>query len=122
LYHPGDPDHLPAAGLKKLREIAEDIPVFLVRLRLGWPERVLRKVAGEELTPDRLEAAHNAYATAFRTRGQVHLVVVSREALREPPPELPRPPRRGRPQEEFSTPAPKVRKRKRGKRARARRS
>ncbi|SMB85890.1 hypothetical protein [Deinococcus hopiensis] len=120
LYHPGNPDHLPPAGLALLKQIALDLPVYVVRLLQHWPHSVLSRVPHTWLREGALIENVMAYAVAFERDGQAHLEVVAVSPLQRPPPSIPKPPRQRR-NPEHSTPVPLVRKRKRGKRAKSHR-
>lgn len=81
-YAPGEGERTPEAGIELLREVARDIPVSLVRLEGGRPEREMRLVKSTEISAGKLIPKVTAYAVAFKLRGVLHLIVVSRSALR----------------------------------------
>ena len=85
LYHSlGGASHTTADGIKLLRRISPDIPVYLVRLEAGFVQRLLHQVSTERISEGRLiEQGVTGYAAAFEEDRQRVLVIVSRAPLQQ---------------------------------------
>lgn len=83
LYHPlGGAGQTTADGIRLLRRMALDIPVYLVRLEGGSVQRLLRPVRADLVSEGRLVPGVTGYAAAFQRGEQRVLILVSRAPLR----------------------------------------
>lgn len=89
-YAPGEDEaHTTELGLARLREMAPDLPVYLVRLERGIPIRCVRESPMREgdITPKTLVPGVTGFAAAFEVGGQSLLVVASLTPLTHPLPD-----------------------------------
>lgn len=83
-YHSGDPDHPPAAGLKRLKQAAGDTTPYLVRVENGLITRVMREAGPlhlKSLLVNRSGTAATAYACSFRINRKTFTLIVARGRL-----------------------------------------